>query len=454
MNERRKEKLSVNHAEAFVAATRETLGKQLGEWHQERSEDHAEREALFYNRLDYFVEKVETLMSFVERMGGQLMHISAKDLYTTLLGKLKLGEEEGSAYFAQNTRLKLVCLKLIESRETVLKYSDYANKDPQGFIENEILTDAKVRPSSLVGRIMHPSVKGAKVVENPFCFGIFLKDKDFEKLTGYNPDIYSAMAIPSAKNPELDQRVYLSTFEHANTDPDYARHEEMHLVYYNFVGHHNNYIFKPNEILQRREGVAEKVHDIVSTKKAHYLSLFQTEVISNASQDPPVIYSHLGQYGVDSFLLSLELIAKTIAKHKGMDDSAKKDLLKDLQDEFIDYTHESQQYLQTVRHLCHFSNLSQSRLVALLLSTPMGRLRDIANHYDEKNETPNPIWEKIENNMMHRRPVHWWAEGGGTKRAYRIEGNDKYEDEAWEKALKECEKSCDLEILKRKRRQV
>ena len=56
-----REKLSVDHTEAFVKAARQELENHL---QQLRHESPDEKEALFYKRLDYFVEKVEILISF------------------------------------------------------------------------------------------------------------------------------------------------------------------------------------------------------------------------------------------------------------------------------------------------------------------------------------------------------------------------------------------------------
>lgn len=431
-----REKFSINDTKTFIKHVRLELEDQLHLAEREKNvlKDTDEKEALFFKRLNYFIEKTEQLMKLVDLHGDQFMKMSPKDLYETFLSLIKI--DESLDFSVQNARLKLACLRLIEAREVVLKYAPIAKENPKLFVQNEIIPDHYQLPKGFVERLLESKIKGAKINPKLFCLEVQLKPKDYKKLTGYNPDIYGAMAFGVTKNPELNQRVYLTSMGNNQEFEDIQHHEEMHIVYWTFVnGDHIKPLFNPVEMPHEKDALDYELKALVAGKSDYYLNLLQTEFISNASRSTPVVYSRLFEYGVDVYMSELAGIAQFIVKNQTFSSQDKESLMAFIEQTFTDYLQKSRQYVKSARALFRYSTLSHLAIIALLLSVPADKISSVVDHYIQKGVQefhPNPLWHYIEKDLMGKGHLRWGSYDGSTKRAPNMEANNTYEEEAWE----------------------
>jgi hypothetical protein len=297
----------------------------------------------------------------------ELLDISEREAYATLLNRFFKEEENGDIeHFQQFMKLKLILLDISRHIQIVKEYREYAETDPEGFLENEAGS--------------YPLRKGEcttpiETVTHPFSIGFVLSNEDYHKC--FSDGSGGVALVNNDLNHDLDSTIYLygrSTYEY---DP---KHEPLHLIYSLFS---RSRLFGDNSPIKLDEPTFNNPSEIALFDNfkqlvGQHLFSVQTECIS-------YVASNINRYNMYG-----ELYKGTIERLQSIPERLPSVRNPD-QNEFGNFLGEQiknikifcEEYLNTIKKLTdYFSDLriSHDLLIGMLLSTPMDKVHKIVEY--------------------------------------------------------------------------
>ena len=339
-------------------------------------------EALKFERLDFFIERVEKLTDFLLSPKARfLLKKSPEEAYQHLLDLIFDGTEE-VRFFKQTVKLKLACLQLVDRMETIKKYHDYARFNPKLFLEKEVLWDNR-RKSQIIPR----GKIGTEI--SPFSLGFVLDEEDYKRCLNENPpsgERSSGGSTYFALKDDIENMVYFVNRD--NDDPEMiSSHEKLHVLYDMLIRDH---LFRsePDEKHlfdnTKREEVAHHLNIRLKNTSGHYLSVLQSELISYLTEKEPKLPLSSGQHteamrfdDMDSWKIEikdLEFLSREEKDTFCKKIDEKKEELKKIGDHY-------QKIAATMLAFCDTSPVTKKRLMAILASTPPEKLDVHLAHY-------------------------------------------------------------------------